>query len=180
MKGEHMHVQNTLTETKARYGYQVLRIILGSLFIALAANISIPVGPVPVSMQSLSILLLGLTLGSKEATLAVLAYLAEATIGLPVIAGGLSKPLWMFGPTAGFLIGFVPAAYLAGLARPNFLSAVTWFSLALVTIFASGVAYLSIFVGFEQAVQLGLVPFILGDLIKLGLACASLKLYRKI
>lgn len=175
-----MHAQNALAETKANYGYQILRIILGSLFIALAANISIPVGPVPVSLQSLSILLLGLTLGSKEATLAVLAYLAEATLGLPVIAGGLSKPLWMMGSTAGFLIGFIPAAYLAGLARPTFFSAFTWFSLALVSVFGCGVAYLSFFVGFEQAVQIGLMPFILGDIIKLGLACASLKLYRKI
>ncbi len=87
----------------------------GSLFIALAAQVSVPFYPVPLTMQTLAILIVGLTFGSRLGALTLIAYLAEGAMGLPVFANGGSAPA-LIGPTAGFLFGFVGVAYLAGLA----------------------------------------------------------------
>lgn len=87
----------------------------GSLFIAMAAQISVPFFPVPLTLQTLAILIVGLTFGSRLGAATLMAYLAEGAMGLPVFAGGASAPA-LIGPTAGFLFGFVGMAYLAGLA----------------------------------------------------------------
>ncbi len=95
---------------------QVLLVLGGSLFIALAAQVSVPMVPVPMTLQTLAILIVGLTYGARlgAATLAV--YLAEGAIGLPVFANGAGTLAYMMGPTGGFLIGFLGMAWLAGLA----------------------------------------------------------------
>jgi len=87
----------------------------GTIFVAIAAQISVPFYPVPVTLQTLAILIVGLTFGSRMGALTLAAYLAEGAMGLPVFANGGSFPS-LFGPTAGFLFGFVGMAYLAGLA----------------------------------------------------------------
>ena len=87
----------------------------GSLLIAAAAQVSVPFYPVPLTLQTLAVLLVGLTLGSRLGALTLLVYLGEGAAGLPVFAGaGASASL--IGPTAGFLFGFVAMAWLAGLA----------------------------------------------------------------
>lgn len=92
-----------------------MMVLLGSAFIALAAQITVPMIPVPMTMQTLAILIVGLTFGSRLGGVTLLAYLAEGAAGLPVFAHGMST-LAFVGPTAGFLAGFVAMAYLAGLA----------------------------------------------------------------
>jgi biotin transport system substrate-specific component len=87
----------------------------GTMLIALAAQISVPFYPVPVTLQTLAILIVGLTFGSRMGALTLAAYLAEGAMGLPVFAHGGSFAS-LIGPTAGFLFGFVGMAYLAGLA----------------------------------------------------------------
>lgn len=87
----------------------------GSLLIALAAQVSVPFFPVPMTLSTLAVLLVGLTLGARLGAAAVLAYLAEGAMGLPVFAGGMSSAS-LVGPTAGFLYGYVGMAWLAGLA----------------------------------------------------------------
>ena len=90
-------------------------VLAGTLFIALAAQISVPFYPVPLTMQTLAILIVGLTFGSRLGAVTLAAYLAEGAMGLPVFANGGSAAA-LIGPTAGFLFGFVAMAYLAGLA----------------------------------------------------------------
>ena len=90
-------------------------VLTGSAFIALAAQVSVPMYPVPMTLQTLAILMVGLTMGSRLGALTVLAYLAEGAVGLPVFAEGKST-LALLGPSAGFLVGFVGMAYIAGLA----------------------------------------------------------------
>ena len=90
-------------------------VLAGSAFIAVAAQISVPMVPVPMTLQTLAILMVGLTMGSRLGALTLLAYLAEGAVGLPVFAEGKST-LALLGPSAGFLIGFVGMAYIAGLA----------------------------------------------------------------
>ena len=86
-----------------------------SFFIAIAAQISIPMFPVPMTLQTLAILIVGLTFGSRLGAVTLMAYLAEGAMGLPVFANGMNGAA-LVGPTAGFLYGFVGMAYLAGLA----------------------------------------------------------------
>jgi biotin transport system substrate-specific component len=87
----------------------------GSFLIAIAAQVSVPFFPVPLTLSTLAVLLVGLTLGSRLGAAAVLAYLAQGAMGLPVFAGGMST-VSLVGPTAGFLYGYVGMAWLAGLA----------------------------------------------------------------
>lgn len=94
---------------------KVALVLGGTLFIAMAAQISVPFYPVPLTLQTLAILIVGLTFGSRLGAVTLAAYLAEGAMGLPVFAGGHSAPA-LIGPTAGFLFGFVGVAYLAGLA----------------------------------------------------------------
>lgn len=90
-------------------------VLAGTIFIAIAAQIAVPFYPVPVTLQTLAILIVGFTFGSRMGALTLVAYLAEGAMGLPVFAHGMNGAAFA-GPTAGFLVGFVGMAYLAGLA----------------------------------------------------------------
>ena len=89
--------------------------ILGTVFIALSAQVIVPFVPVPVTLQTLAVLIIGLSFGSKLGLVTVFTYLFEGAVGLPVFAGGAST-LALIGPTAGFLFGFLLMVYVAGLA----------------------------------------------------------------
>lgn len=165
--------------SKAVIGQQTLLntaglILGGSLFVALAAQVSVPMYPVPMTLQTLAILIVGLTYGARLGALTLLAYLAEGAMGLPVFAGG-GNGASLVGPTAGFLFGFVPMAYLAGLAAEKGLARGligTTVAGAVVTllVFVPGVAWLSTFIGFETAVQVGMLPFLVGMVVKSAIA----------
>lgn len=145
--------------------------ILGSIFLSFCAEIAIPMplNPVPLSLQSLGIGLLSLTLG-KRAPLAVGAYLIEATLGFPVLAGGVSNPLWMIGPRAGYLLGFLIASgvmgYLFEKMKTTHIKNFSTFLLGEAIILFLGTFWLSLFLGFQQAFFLGVLPFIPGALLK--------------
>ena len=95
---------------------QLLLVLAGSIAIAIAAQISIPLKPVPLTLQTLAVLMVGLTLGSRLGAAAVALYVAEGAMGLPVFANGGAGLAYMAGPTGGFLVGFIAMAYVAGLA----------------------------------------------------------------
>ena len=94
---------------------KALLVVGGSLFIALAAQISVPMLPVPMTLQTLAILMVGFAFGSRLGAATLLAYLAEGAAGLPVFANGMNGVAFA-GPTAGFLVGFVFVAWAAGWA----------------------------------------------------------------
>ncbi|MDA7428788.1 biotin transporter BioY [Primorskyibacter aestuariivivens] len=109
-----------MTLTQATLGQRSLLtnaalVLGGSLFIAIAAQISVPFFPVPMTLQTLAILIVGLTFGSRLGALTLMAYLAEGAMGLPVFANAMNGAAF-FGPTAGFLIGFVGMAWMVGFA----------------------------------------------------------------
>ncbi|MGC9400139.1 MAG: biotin transporter BioY [Anaerolineae bacterium] len=152
----------------------------GAFFITLAAQVRmrLPFGPVPVTAQTLAVLLIGAVLGARRGSAAVLLYLAQGLLGLPVFAGSGAGLTALLGPTGGYLLGFVAGAYVTGLLiergwdrRP----ATTFAALALgnVVIYAFGLPWLATFVG-DATLALGLWPFLPGDLFKL--ACATLAL----
>jgi biotin transport system substrate-specific component len=171
--------QNGLTLIKAQT-LPLLWIILGSVFLGLMAQVAVPIPftPVPLSLQSLGVSLLAITLGSKRAPLAVVTYLLQATCGLPVLAYGVCKPLWILFPTAGYLISFVIASYVTAalLEKQRSPSHVkTWLILSLNEgiILTIGSLWLTLFVGWNNALALGVIPFLPGALIKITAATTA-------
>lgn len=163
--------------------YNAALVICGSMLIAAAAQpaVRLPFSPIPVTGQTLAVLLVGALLGSKRGSLAVLAYLAEGAAGLPVFAGGTGGAIVLLGPTGGYLPGFVLAAGLVGwLAERgwdrNVFATVLAMLAGNIAIYVPGLLWLATFAGMEQAVALGLAPFIVGDIAKLVLAALLLPL----
>jgi len=114
-------------------------VILGTVFIALSAQVIVPFVPVPVTLQTLAVLMIGLSFGSKLGLATVFTYLLEGAVGLPVFAGGAST-LALIGPTAGFLFGFLLMVYVAGLARD--LQVTSFFATSFFTLLASMLLYI--------------------------------------
>lgn len=165
---------------------RTLMVLGGSMFIAIAAQISVPMFPVPMTLQTLAILIVGLTFGSRMGALTVLAYLAEGAMGLPVFAN-MNNGAAFAGPTAGFLVGFVGMAYLAGLAVEKGLArGVIGTAIAAIVVSAllyiPGVAWpmaIAGSFGFEagwvglsaEKIWAGfMAPFLLGDVVKAVIA----------
>jgi biotin transport system substrate-specific component len=160
----------------------VIVVFFGSCFLAILSQLAIPLPftPVPLTLQTLGVFLLGGVLGSRLATYSVLAYLAQGSCGLPVFAGGLAGPLWLFDAKAGFLISFIIAAFLIGKMiekRPSANLLYILFSLFLgqLMISATGMAWLSFYVGLHQAFLFGVLPFLSGAAVKITSAALILK-----
>jgi biotin transport system substrate-specific component len=150
-----------------------LLILAGSLFIALLAQIAIPLPftPIPITGQTFGVLLCGAALGSKRGFLTVAAYISEGAMGLPFFAGGASGYLRLLGPTGGYLVGFLLAAYVCGLVAERkgertMRNAIPAFALAQLTIYACGMPWLGYLTGFEGIWMKGFIPFLPGLVIK--------------
>lgn len=161
--------------------FDVGMIVAGSAVVGLAAQLELrlPFTPVPLTGQPFAVLLVGALLGAKRGALAMLAYLAEGASGMPVFAGGASGVARLLGPTGGYLVGFAPAAFVTGaLAERGWDRHVlsTWAAMALgsTMLFLCGLPWLARFVGWEHVLETGLYPFVIGDLIKQGLAAFAL------
>lgn len=164
----------------------ILAVVVGSLLMTLSAKIQIPFWPVPMTMQTMVAVMLGAALGSRLAAASVGFYLLQGLIGLPVFAGG-GGPAYFAGPTSGYLIGFLAAAWLVGLLAErgwdrSWSSLAVAFTLGTAVIFALGLAWLTQFLAvakgldlaaaFPAAVAAGLTPFIPGAVLKIALALA--------
>lgn len=157
-----------------------LLVLAGSALIALSAQASVPMWPVPMTLQTLAITIIGLTYGSRLAALTVLAYLAEGAMGLPVFANASGGIAPLMGPTAGFLWGFVGMAWLSGwlvergLDR-GFLRLFVAGIVPGMLLFVPGAAALSIVLGKSMAdsVALAVTPFLVGGVIKALIAAMA-------
>jgi biotin transport system substrate-specific component len=158
--------------------------LIGSLLLTASAKAQFPMWPVPMTMQSFVVLVIGMAYGARLAGATVALYLVEGALGLPVFAGTPEKGIglvYMAGPTGGYLAGFAVAAIAMGwLAERGWDRKAGW-SIAAMTIgtvllFVPGVAWLAVLVGFERAVAAGLQPFLVGSVLKLALAAAVLPL----
>jgi biotin transport system substrate-specific component len=172
-----------------RVWQDALLVVAGSLLVALSASIAIwlPNTPVPVTAQTLTVLLTGALLGSRLGSLALLTYLAEGLAGLPVFAGGTNA--WspsripgvptILGPTAGYLVGFVVGAWLTGwLSERNWDRRVHTALLAMLAgqamIYVCGLSGLARFAPAANLFELGVLPFLVGDAIKIALGAMVL------
>ena len=158
-------------------GREAALIAGGSLFIALASQLQVPVpfSPVPVTGQTFAVLLLAAIYGSRRGPAAVLTYLTLGFIGLPVFAGGAFGAARLLGPTAGYLLGFVGAAFVVGTLSERGWDRRPWTTAASMiignlVIYLAGVAWLSRFVGSKSVLATGVLPFLPGDAVKIALA----------
>ena len=160
---------------------QILLVVSASIFIALAAQIAVPIPltPVPLTLSPLAVLIVGITLGSRRGAAAAILYLLEGLSGLPVGAQGHGGPLWLIGPTAGYLYAYPFAAFIAGWfsergwgnSIPRAFAAML---VALAVIYIGGWSWLSILAGPRAALTLGIVPFVIADLVKIAIGAALL------
>ncbi len=158
--------------------------LAGSILLAASAHVKVPFWPVPMTMQTFVVLVIGATYGWRLGAATLIAYLAEGAAGLPVFTGGVG-PLYMAGPTGGYLVGFIASAVAAGwLAERGMMRNVPMAVLAMLVAdalaLALGVAWLSNLIGFEKAIAGGLLPFLTGEALKIVLAAALLTATRSL
>jgi biotin transport system substrate-specific component len=181
--------ETLLPEGALRLVTAILLVVAGTVILTVSAKIRVPFFPVPMTLQTLAVLAIGATYGSRLAVITVLAYFAQGALGLPVFTNtppALAGPAYFLGPTAGFLLGFVVIAFVVGKAAdrgwsrsfPRMLGAML---VAEAITFALGFAWLAWFLatpngtglGMAGAFSAGVAPFVLGDLLKIVLAAAA-------
>ena len=166
---------------RGRAAVDVLLVIGASVLIALAAQIAIPLPftPVPLTMQPLAVLFIGIVLGSARGAAAATLYLLEGIGGLPVFAQGHGGAVWLLGPTAGYLYSYPAAAWLAGWFSERgwgstVVRSVAGMLAALALIYAGGFAWLAMLTSPRAAFAAGVAPFLIADAVKIALGAALL------
>jgi biotin transport system substrate-specific component len=159
---------------RANWLYQLMLAIGGSVLLAISAKMQVPFWPVPMTMQPLAVLLIGVGFGPELGAATALLYLAEGASGLPVFAKG-GGAAYLAGPTAGYLVSYPFAAAIAGwmtqAARGRSLPlALLGCALAMAVIYAFGFSWLSTFIGAQKAWFGGVQPFLIGDAVKVVIA----------
>ncbi|WP_207182421.1 biotin transporter BioY [Methylobacterium indicum] len=153
-------------------------VVAGVLLVTLAAKVQIPFWPVPMTLHTLAIMALAVGLGPRLAVATMLGYLAAGSIGLPVFSGTPERGIglaYMAGPTGGYLAGYLVAAGLTGALSTGrgLFGRIAAMLAGLAVIYALGLAWLALFVPADRVVALGLLPFLLGDLVKVSLVAAG-------
>ena len=180
--------KNTLL-TSNSLPINLLLVFAGTLLLAISAKIQIPFYPVPLTMQTFVVLLIGFSFGWRLGALTILAYLAQGAMGLPVFADTPERGIgiaYMLGPTGGYLLGFVVAAAITGaLAERHWdrslLSAGLAAVIGLAAIYACGLLWLGTLLGWDKPILAwGLLPFLPGEVLKLALLAGTLPLAWKL
>jgi biotin transport system substrate-specific component len=156
-------------------------VVVFSLFIAAAAQFAIHIGPIPITGQTFAVLLTGALLGSRLGAAAVIAYLIEGAVGLPFFAGGGAGLVRFFGPTGGYLVAFPAAAFITGAFSEHgwdkrYPPAVAAMAIGSVIVLLGGFAWYSILTNTPPlaAFKIAVMPYLVGDVIKIALAAAVL------
>ena len=169
-----------VTPKNAAYRAIVLA-VLGSALLYVCSKVYVPLPPVPISMQTYAVLLLGIAYGARLAALTILLFIGQGLVGLPVFAGPEPGLAVLVGPTAGYIYGWVAAATLVGwLSDRGWNRSFGWvlagMALGNVVIYLVGLPWLSFYVPEGKTLALGLYPFTLGDALKLLLAALTVPL----
>jgi len=182
-----MRTQTLLADALIRESLprNILLAVAGSIALWISAKVQVPFYPVPMTMQTFVVLLIGAAFGWRLAAATVALYLAQGLAGLPVFSGAPERGIglaYMMGPTGGYLVGFLLAAATVGfLAERGWdrrvLSTLAAMILGTAIIFACGVLWLGAAIGWDKPVlALGVTPFLPGELFKIALAAAVLPL----
>ena len=160
--------------------------LIGSILLAISAKIKIPFYPVPMTMQTFVVLLIGIAFGWKLGIATIALYLTEGIMGLPVFSGTPEKGVglaYFFGPTFGYLMGFLIAVFIAGKFKYNNNLINNFFKLAFATsfIYILGIFWLGGLIGWDKPIfKLGVQPFLLAELFKILLATFAINHIKKI
>ncbi len=156
-------------------------IVIGSIALTISAKIKIPFYPVPMTMQTFVVLLLGLSFGYKIGLSTIGLYLVEGIFGLPVFSNSPERGVGMVyftGPTMGYLVGFLSACYLASFVKlnDNFLKIFVKLTLAVSTIYIFGILWLGTLIGWDKPIfSLGVEPFLIAEIFKILLLSLLVK-----
>ena len=160
--------------------------LIGSIILAISSKIRIPFYPVPMTMQTLVVLIIGIAFGWKLGIATITLYLFEGIIGLPVFSGSPEKGIglvYFTGPTMGYLLGFLPAVYFSGKFFYDKNIIKTFFKLFFATslIYILGMAWLGSLIGWDKPIfQLGAQPFLLAEILKILIATFAISQIKKI
>lgn len=187
----HLPLASVLWPTRSMNGPTVLRavilIALGSALLALSAKVNVPLPYVPMTLQTLVVLMIGVAYGWRLGVATILAYLAEGAAGLPVFAGPIGGVAVLLGPTGGYLAGFVVAALITGWLSERGWDASAWRLFAAMIIghgfiLAMGFAWLAfgMKLGVSKAWLVGVLPFIPGSVVKSALGAALIPTVRRL
>ena len=160
--------------------------LIGSIILAISSKIKIPFYPVPMTMQTLIVLIIGIGFGWKLGLATISLYLFEGIIGLPVFSGSPEKGvglIYFTGPTMGYLLGFLVAVYISGQFIYDNNLVKNFFKLLLATsfIYILGMAWLGSLIGWEKPIfQLGAKPFLLAELLKILIATFAINQIKKL
>jgi biotin transport system substrate-specific component len=168
------YVQSKTGQDKLSLLAMALLVVGGSIALTISAHVKIPFYPVPVTMQTLVVLLIGMSYGPRLGAVTIAAYLAQGAMGLPVFASGAGL-LYMAGPTGGYLAGFLAASIVMGaLAQRGWGKTAASTALAMIignlVIYALGVTWLANLFGMSVAINAGVLPFLYGDALKIVIA----------
>ena len=162
----------------------ILLALFGTLLLAISSKVQVPFWPVPMTMQTFVIFLVGMTYGVRLSFVTVALYLLQGAAGLPVFASG-GGIAYLMGPTAGYLYGMlfasVAISYLANLGfSKTYFKATLSLLIGSIMIFLIGIIYLGSIIGYEKAIVAGLLPFIPSELFKIALAVSLIPTIQKI
>ena len=149
--------------------------LLGSILLAISSKIKIPFYPVPMTMQTLVVIIIGIAFGWKLGLATISLYLLEGIMGLPVFSNSPEKGVglvYFTGPTMGYLIGFLSACFLASFVKlsDNYFLIFTKLILSVSTIYIFGVLWLGTLLGWDKPIfELGVMPFLLAEIFKIAL-----------
>lgn len=166
---------------------KIVAVSLGALFLAAASWIELPMFPVPMTMQTFAVMLIGALYGWRLGTITVLTWLGEAALGFPVLAGGSSGFAYFSGPTAGYLVAFPAAAAIVGwlaeqgwTAKGNLYRNLAAMMIGCAFILTLGGIWLATLIGVSDAIKYGVGPFVLGGILKAVLATVSVEAARRV
>jgi biotin transport system substrate-specific component len=172
---------------RGRAAADMLLVVGASALIALAAQVAIPLPftPVPLTLQPLAVIFIGVALGSTRGAAAAALYLLEGFSGLPVFAQGHGGAAWLVGPTAGYLFSYPFAAWVAGFVSErgwgsSIVRSITGMLLALGVIYLGGWSWLAALTDARSAFTAGVAPFVLADIVKVAIGAALLPKAQKI
>lgn len=175
---------NPLNLQQRSLAWQITAVVLGTIFLAVSSYIEVPMVPVPITMQTFAIALVGALYGWRLGAITVTAWLVEGAMGFPVLAGGAGGLAHFAGPTGGYLFAFPFAAAAAGWLVEKGWNGDRLFLAFLAMLISNviclvvGATWLSFMIGVEKAIAFGVTPFLLGAVLKSGLGAATLKLFK--
>ena len=184
MKNNTTLVNSLLSAYEIKGHYKSIALVLfGTLLLAASSKVQVPFWPVPMTMQTFIVFVIGMSYGWKLGFFTLIVYLFEGAIGLPVFAkgGGL---LYLTGPTAGYLYGMAIATGVIGFFadqgyNKSFIKSLLSLIIGTFIIFILGVSYLGSVIGYDKALAAGLYPFLLSEFFKIILAAALITSIRK-